>query len=177
MRCASFENRGSKGKGEMSETRKSLRERLVRRLFQSYFRLTRPLTLGVRAVVMDGKGRIFLIRHTYVPGWQLPGGGVEKGQTVQDALKAELLQEGGLVPEEEPQLFAIYSNHHAFPNDHVLLYVVRRFSQPVLPRPNHEIAESGFFAPDALPEGTTPATRSRIREVLQGRQESEFWRE
>ena len=52
------------------------------RLFHLYFLIRRPLTLGVRAVIHDREANaILLIRHTYVPGWQLPGGGVEVGET------------------------------------------------------------------------------------------------
>ena len=58
------------------------------RLFHLYFRLKRPLTFGVRGLIYDsGQNRVFLIRHTYVPGWQLPGGGVEVGETAIEALE------------------------------------------------------------------------------------------
>src|SRR3974390_3329857 len=52
-------------------------EPLLRRLFHLYWRFARGMTLGVRAVVLDGENRIFLVRHSYVAGWPLPRGGGE----------------------------------------------------------------------------------------------------
>ena len=43
------------------------------------------MTLGVRGLVIDKGQRVFLVTHTYVPGWQLPGGGVEPGETMAEA--------------------------------------------------------------------------------------------
>ena len=51
---------------------------VTRRVLHAYWRFSRGATLGVRAMVIDGDGRVFLIRHTYVEGWHLPGGGVER---------------------------------------------------------------------------------------------------
>lgn len=48
------------------------------RLFHLFFILTRPVTLGARAMVIDADERVLLVRHTYAPGWHLPGGGVEQ---------------------------------------------------------------------------------------------------
>ena len=73
-------------------------------------RLTRPLTMGVRALVLDGEGRIYLIRHSYTAGWHMPGGAIEPGETAAEALARELWEETGLKLQEEGALFALYLN-------------------------------------------------------------------
>jgi ADP-ribose pyrophosphatase YjhB (NUDIX family) len=157
------------------ETFRHSLEPLMRRLFHFYWRFARGLTLGVRAVVIDGTGRVFLVKHSYVAGWHLPGGGVEVGETLMMALMRELREEGNIELGEQPDFFAVYFNRRASRRDHVALYVVRAFRQSAPPQPNHEIIAHGFFAPDALPEETTRATRARIAEVLDGRTVAELW--
>jgi 8-oxo-dGTP pyrophosphatase MutT (NUDIX family) len=73
-------------------------------------RVVRPLTMGVRAMVLDGEGRICLIRHSYVAGWHMPGGAIEPGETAGEALARELWEETGLALQGEPELFALYLN-------------------------------------------------------------------
>ena len=159
---------------QFESLRRSL-EPLLQRLFHFYWRFARGLTLGVRAVVIDGTGRVFLVKHSYVAGWHLPGGGVEAGETLMTALTRELREEGNIELGEPPDFFAIYFNRRASWRDHVALYVVRSFHQSTPPQPNHEIIAHGFFAPDALPEDTTRATRARLAEVMQGRAVAELW--
>jgi ADP-ribose pyrophosphatase YjhB (NUDIX family) len=142
------------------------RHRVLRRVFHLWFRLTRGMTLGVRAVVIDPAGRIFLVRHTYLPGWHLPGGGVEAGQNIREALEMELAEEAHIRLTGEPVVHGLFQNREAAPRDHVMVYVVRDFEQWAPRGPDRELAETGFFAPEALPALTTPATRRRIAEVL-----------
>jgi ADP-ribose pyrophosphatase YjhB (NUDIX family) len=150
-------------------------EPITRRVLHFYWRFSRGLTLGVRAVVIDGNGRVFLIMHSYVPGWHLPGGGVETGETAAVALARELREEGNIELVDQPTLFAVYFNGRISRRDHVALYVVRAFRQDAPPQPNHEIIAHGFFALDTLPAETTRATRDRIAEVLNGRKPAELW--
>lgn len=146
------------------------------RLFHLYFVLSRPMTLGVRGLVHDAASNsVFLIRHTYVPGWQLPGGGVEAGETAEEALARELSEEGNIELSGPPQMRSFHFNARASRRDHVAFYLITVFSQTSPRLPDREIAEARFFPLDALPEATTPATLRRIREVFDGAEVSRYW--
>ncbi len=138
-------------------------------------RLTRPLTMGVRALILDPEGRICLLRHSYVAGWHLPGGAVEPGETLHQALLREVHEETGLAIAEAPALFGIYFNARMARRDHVALYVISAFTRTAHRPSPLEIREYGFFASDALPEGTTESTRRRIAEVLEKREPAPLW--
>jgi 8-oxo-dGTP pyrophosphatase MutT (NUDIX family) len=150
-------------------------EPLLRRVLHAYWRFARGATLGVRGVVIDGEGRVFLVKHSYVRGWHLPGGGVETGETMLAALRRELREEGNIELAGAPALHGIYFNRQASRRDHVALFVVREFRQSAPPQANFEIAASGFFARDDLPDDTTQATRFRLAEIFDGKSAAEFW--
>jgi 8-oxo-dGTP pyrophosphatase MutT (NUDIX family) len=145
------------------------------RLMHFYWRFSRGLTLGVRGLVLDAQGRVFLIKHTYTSGWQLPGGGVEAGETLLEALARELREEGNIEITGPPQLHGVFFHPRYSVRDHVTIYVVRQFRQTSEPKPNHEIAAHGFFPLGALPADTTSGTRARIAEALDGKPVSERW--
>ena len=163
----------------MAMNRQNLRQRVepaLRGLFHLYWRFARGMTLGVRGIVLDGEGRVFLVKHSYVAGWHLPGGGVEVGETFLDALRRELMEEGRIELRGEPVLHGIFLNRHVSRRDHVAVYLVRQFSQDRLPEPNREIIACGFFAATALPAETTEGTRLRISEALEGKPLIATWR-
>ena len=150
-------------------------EPLIRPAMHLYWRFSRAATLGARGLVIDAQGRVFLIKHSYVDGWHLPGGGVETGETLTEALARELAEEGNIVLTGPPLLHGVFFNKRVSRRDHVAVYIVREFRQDGLPQPNREIVAHGFFAPDALPADTGRAKRARIAEVLDGVAVSELW--
>lgn len=155
----------------------SLKRRLYRLLLPAYrfaMRRLRGLTLGARAAVFDGEGRVLLIEHSYTPGWHLPGGGVERGESVELALIRELEEEAGIVPDGRPLLVSMHDNARSFPGDHVLLYRIDRWTAvPATSR--GEILRREWFDPRALPDTVTAGTRRRLAEMLDGEAPDLFW--
>jgi ADP-ribose pyrophosphatase YjhB (NUDIX family) len=149
--------------------------RAARKFIHLYWRFSRGLTIGVRGLVIDGQDRVFLVKHTYIRGWHLPGGGVEPGETVRDALARELKEEGNIELLDVPAPFGVYFQATVSRRDHVVLFVVQHFRQPAPPVPDREIMAHGFFPLDALPQDTSAATRARIAEVLMGAPVSPRW--
>ncbi|MGZ3291139.1 MAG: NUDIX domain-containing protein, partial [Xanthobacteraceae bacterium] len=96
----------------LDATRRAL-EPALRRVLHFYWRFARAMTLGVRALVIDGEGRIFLVKHSYVSGWHLPGGGVEAGETLVEAAARELREEGNIELTAPPRLHGIFFNSRA----------------------------------------------------------------
>jgi 8-oxo-dGTP pyrophosphatase MutT (NUDIX family) len=148
---------------------------LLIKALQRYWRMTRALTMGAQGLVLDARAHVLLVRHGYRPGWHMPGGGVEKGEAIAEALARELQEEVGIELAGPPELFGVYSHFDAFPADHIALFVVRSWRQASVPGPNREILEQRFFAPRDLPADTSPGTRRRIAEVLSGEPRSQAW--
>ncbi|HSI40962.1 MAG TPA: NUDIX domain-containing protein [Xanthobacteraceae bacterium] len=141
----------------------------------AWWLVSRGMTLGVRAVVLDARGGVLLLRHTYAPGWQFPGGGVEPGETMADALARELEEEAAVRVLGTPAFHGLFFNPFVTRRDHVAVYVVQRYAAGVPQVPNREIAEVRFWPLDALPPDTTPGTRRRLHEIAQGLPPAPRW--
>lgn len=148
--------------------------RLANPALRGLRRAMRGTSLGVRVLVLREEA-VFLVRHTYVPGWHLPGGGVDPGESAAAAAARELREEAGLVPEGPLHLHGLFFNEALGRRDHVALFVARAVRMVEAPGADWEIAQSGFFALDALPEGTSAPTLRRLSEVRNGAPLSVEW--
>jgi mutator protein MutT len=128
--------------------------------------LRRGLTLGAQGVVIDSEDRVLLVRHSYRPGWFFPGGGVEWGETFEEALVRELEEEVGVTLTAAPVLHGLFSNGTNFPGDHIAVYVVRQWTRREGYRQRGEIAEAAMFAAGDVPALTDPGTRNRLAEIF-----------
>ncbi|MBA5775720.1 NUDIX domain-containing protein [Stappia sp. F7233] len=150
--------------------------RLLRRLIPVAGLFRRAMTIGVRLAVRDEAGRILLVRHTYLQGWYLPGGGVDAGEAIPEAAERELLEEAGLRATAPLELFALYHNPRGSRRDHVALYrVIAWEPTSAALTANREIAEARFFEAAALPDDVTPSTRRRLRELAGEEAPARLW--
>lgn len=150
--------------------------RLVTAMLRPFWRLRRGMTLGAQGVVIDAQDRVLLVRHSYRPGWFFPGGGVEWGETLEDALYRELEEEVGVTLTGEPVLHGVFSNNANFPGDHIAVYLVRRWTRDGDYRQKSEIAEAEMFAADDVPARTDPGTRHRLAEIFRNAPLSAHWK-
>lgn len=131
-----------------------------------------PAVLGVAGAVMDEAGRVLLVRHSYAPGWQLPSGGVGRGEHPDDAVRRELAEELGLSG-GTLRLVAFYGRKAGWVSAPVVLYRIE--NAVVNFRPNLEIRAILFADPAAPPEGTAPAALRRLAELSGRAAISPYW--
>jgi ADP-ribose pyrophosphatase YjhB (NUDIX family) len=137
---------------------------------RTYRRMRGTRSLGVRGLVLDRDGRVALVLHTYLDGWYLPGGGVQRGESYDRALARELSEEIGLAAFRIERMLGVYHDTVTLKDDHVVAYVVRvDTSAPTLKTADpFEIQAVEWFALDGLPEDLSPATTRRIAEFKKG---------
>lgn len=159
----------------MTNLRLTRWQRLRTRAFLFAIGIKRHMTLGARVVLTDGS-RVLLIRQTYLPGWQFPGGGVEPGEAAESSAARELEEESGYQPKGPMALFGLYHNVNSTTNrDHIALYVCRDFERVREFVGNSEIAEAAWFAVDELPAACGPGTRQRVEEIFRGAPQQPRW--
>ena len=149
--------------------------RLLTAMFRPIWRMRRGLTLGAQGAVIDGEGRVLLVRHSYRPGWFFPGGGVEWGETIETALARELSEEVGVTLTGPVALHGVFSNAASFPGDHIAVFVVRHWQRRENYRKRGEISEARMFAWRDLPERVDQGTRARIAEIFDGAKQTPLW--
>jgi len=123
--------------------------------------------MGVAALVFNNSGQVLLVKNSYRRGWYLPGGGVNKKETVLEAIKRELAEEVNITCLKEPTLYSgPYLSGIDHKSNHTLVFLVTEWEQTDPFPKSSEIEEMSFFDCSRLPENTTPGTKRRIEEYI-----------
>ena len=139
--------------------------KILSNILHLFFGVTRPMTIGVRCIIHDDAGSVMLVRHTYVSGWHLPGGGVNVGETCEAAVIREVAEESNMEITGKLVLFGVYLNSLVSARDHVMLYISDSWNyKEGLSSSRLEIAESHMFKLTELPISIDPSTRKRLDE-------------
>ncbi len=156
--------------------RVGIHNRMIGRVARLVWRVGKPRTIGVRALLLDRDGRVALVRHTYADHWYLPGGGVKKGESIPAALVRELAEEVAIADPVIERVLGVYHSRRESKDDHIVIFVVRTAASGILDRADlREIDQAGWFPLEDLPETTSPATRRRIAEYRRGATGTGAW--
>jgi len=129
-----------------------------------YCFIFRPIRTGVR-VMMIQNGKVQLVRQTYMPGWFMPGGGLKRGETLEQAARREAFEETG-AELGNLQLMGGYTNFTEWKTDHNIVFTCTDYR--ISGKPDSEIAEVRAFPLNELPEGLWPGHRRRLEEYRAG---------
>jgi 8-oxo-dGTP diphosphatase len=115
--------------------------------------LRRPI-VGIAAAAKTPDGKWVLIRRADTGTWALPGGTLEWGETLREALAREMEEEAGISGVVPGRLVGVFSAPHRDPRFHGVTVVVTCDVQPPTAKPKNplEILEVGLFADAELPE-------------------------
>jgi ADP-ribose pyrophosphatase YjhB (NUDIX family) len=132
----------------------------------------RELRPGVAAVIQNGAGRILLQRRSDNGLWGLPGGSVEIGESVRDAIVREVREETGLSV-DLVRLIGVYSDPRfqvvRYPDGNVVHYISTLFACRIVAgdlQTSDETLDLRFFDPADLPDDLVPMHRIRIQDAL-----------
>ena len=154
---------------------------LLMRLRSVFWRLRRPLLVGVRALIVRD-GQVLLIRHrSGQEPWALPGGGAERYERLAEAARREAAEETGAQVRVDA-LLGVYDRFGGGVTNYIAVFVCTPLSADAQPgrdpRPPRslEIAEARFFPLDDLPASLDPGARRRVAEYVAGeRGVSRLW--
>jgi len=116
--------------------------------------------IGVYAVIFNEEG-VLLAHRRDIDWWNLPGGGMEAGETVDEAIIREVREETGLKVRVE-QLVGVYSK----PQKQEVVLTFRCAVIGGTLCETEESRECRYFLPSALPANTLPKHRQRIEDAL-----------
>ena len=138
---------------------------LAYKILRVYWHIFKPITLGVRAIVISEKNEILLVKHTYQDFWFLPGGGVKKGETFEQAIRRELIEETGYEA-NIIELFGVYNNEYEGKRDNIVVFICKdgKFNDFSQSLDSFEIEKYDFFSENNLPENTSKGMKKRIDE-------------
>jgi len=145
--------------------------RLAHRARLGWWRLRRPDLHGCNVIVRNARGEVLLVRHSYhSPGlWMLPGGGIGKGESAEQAAIREVAEEVrcGL---SDVRRFAVETVRTSGARNHIHLVTAETTDTPSAD--GREIVAAAFFPVASLPEPTAQAARQRIRRCMAEAQNS-----
>lgn len=139
--------------------------KVVKKVLQQYWRRTRALSLGAKAIVLDAGGHVLLTRTADRAEWELPSAQVKDGETVEAAVRRMLVSDLALTLDGSPSFIGLETQSAAEPAGHIAVVAVRHWHRDTPPRTNPSL-EARQFHVTALPADLAPGVATWISRLL-----------
>ncbi len=149
---------------------KSILLKLLYLCFKIYCFIFRPVRMGVRVMLIQDN-QVLLIQHTYLKGWFMPGGGLNRNESLEQAARREAKEETG-ADLGEVSLLGIFTNYLQWKTDHTVVFLCKDFN--ITSKSDYEIAEMKFFPLNDLPNGVYSSHRKLIEQYHKGEIKQNF---
>jgi 8-oxo-dGTP pyrophosphatase MutT (NUDIX family) len=136
--------------------------KIAYQLSRFYWFLARPVTLGTRVILLQDN-KIVLVKHSYQDAWYLPGGGVKRGETLEQAIQREAAEECGATL-NQIQFLGIYTNFIEYKSDHIALFLSQNFTLTNMH--DREIEKVAMFSIHQLPDKLSAGSRQKIEAYI-----------
>lgn len=120
------------------------------------------------SALIERGGEYLMARRRDIGFWNLPGGGLEAGEAVEEGLAREVMEEIGITI-RVVRLVGVYSKPQK--NEIVLTFLCKLATDDE-PGTSDEVSEVGWFAPERLPADTLPKHRQRVTDAALGQREA-----
>jgi 8-oxo-dGTP pyrophosphatase MutT (NUDIX family) len=148
--------------------------KILRAPVKWYWKKFNIQTQGVRVMIIHD-GSLVLVRHWYNTLWVMPGGGIKKHETPEQAAIREVREELELDIGQLDYKLGAYANTKEGKSDTVHCFVVELSERPVIKkRFNLEVSDIVWSAFGSMPEGTSWATKTRVQEHLSNARSAEI---
>jgi 8-oxo-dGTP pyrophosphatase MutT (NUDIX family) len=156
----------------MSESLKNIIYTIAVSGAKIYWRVMKPRTYGARVVLLytnlgAAEPEVLLVQPRKSSYWNLPGGGIKRGEHPHSGALRELREETGIKVEGQVDTLGVYTSSQEGKQDTIHI-VVAETSDRKIPRLEIEIQQAKWFPVSQLPEKITRPTQYRIQECLAG---------
>ena len=138
--------------------------------FKVYCFIFRPIRMGVRVAMIEDN-KVWLVRHTYLAGWYLPGGGIKKWESLEQAAKREAREETG-ADLKEITLLGVFTSYVQWKTDHTTVFLSKNFT--FVGNSDAEIAQMSSFSLDELPQDIYTLHRELLLKYKNGTLKANF---